>query len=73
MDIAEEIYREVRRMPADAARKVLDFIEHLRKNSDFSPDFSTDELRHLKAAQSISMDHLWDNEADDVWDDDPTR
>jgi hypothetical protein len=70
MDIAEEIYREVRRMPADAARKVLDFIEHLRKNSDFSAGFSTDELRNLKAAQSISMDHLWDNEADDAWNDD---
>ena len=69
MDIAEEICREVRRMPADAARKVLDFIECLRRESDFPMD----ELRHLKEAQSISMVRVWDDEADNVWDDDPTR
>ena len=65
MNIAEEIYEQVRRLPEPLAREVLDFVgfielKHRRR------DIETD---HLKEAQMSVMNQIWENSEDEVWND----
>ena len=68
MNIAEKIYDEVRKLPVDVARQVLDFIGYLEKKHNIQGE----DLKNLKDAQTITMSHVWDNEADEVWNEDST-
>lgn len=65
MDIAEKIYNEVSRLPEHLAREVLDFIEYLEKKHGIQDQ----DLQNLKEAQVLSMNNVWDNEEDEVWND----
>jgi hypothetical protein len=66
MNIADQIYNEVRALPEHLALEVLDFIgftEH-KHGLKTTPD------RDLLQAQAPAMDHVWDNPTDDeVWND----
>jgi hypothetical protein len=66
MDIAEKIYNEVSRLPEHLAQEVLDFIERLEKKHGVQDR----DLQNLKEAQLLSMNNIWDNEEDEVWNDD---
>jgi hypothetical protein len=64
MDIAEKIYKEASKLPEHLAKEVLDFIEYIEKKHGFHDK----GLQNLKQAQMPSMNHVWDNEEDRVWD-----
>ena len=63
MSLAEQIYEEVKHLPDDIAREVLDFIEFLGEKRGIR--YKTDLIR----AQQGVMDKTWDNKEDDVWND----
>jgi hypothetical protein len=63
MTIAELIYEQVKRLPDQAAREVLDFVGYIRERGERA------EWRDLMNAQSESLAPVWDNPADQVWDD----
>ena len=65
MNIAEKIYEEVCRLPVLLAREVLDFIGYIEAKHGI------DDLQneHLKEAQQTVMQHAWDNQEDEVWND----
>ncbi len=65
MDIAEEIYKQVRRLPESLAREVLDFVEYIEHKHELKLH-GTD---HLKEAQVSVMKRIWDNAEDEVWND----
>jgi hypothetical protein len=67
MDIAEKIYNQVSRLPEHLAREVLDFIEYLEKKHGIQDH----DLQNLKEAQVRSMNNVWNNEEDEVWNDHP--
>lgn len=54
MDIAEEIYREARRLPEPIAREVLDFIGYL----EMKHGLDDARVYDLKQAQSAAMARL---------------
>jgi len=63
MSTAEQIYRHVQRLPAPLTQEVLDFIteleaRHYRQGA---------ETNSLKDAQAQTMQAIWDNAEDDVW------
>ena len=64
MNIADHIYREVRRLPEPLAQEVFDFIGYLEAKHGLL-DPNTEEL---KDAQSQVMGKLWENPEDEVWD-----
>jgi mRNA interferase MazF len=59
MTIAELIYEQVKKLPDQAAREVLDFVGYIRERG---------EWRDLMNAQSASLAPIWDNSEDKVWD-----
>jgi hypothetical protein len=59
MTIAELIYEQVKKLPDQAAREVLDFVGYIRERG---------EWRDLMNAQSASLAPVWDNSEDQVWD-----
>ncbi len=61
MSIADQIYEQVKALPEQLAREVLDFAGYLRERQERS------EWRNLTAGQSQSMDAVWDNDEDEVW------
>lgn len=63
MSIADLIYEQVRTLPDQLAREVLDFAGFLRERQDRA------EWRDLMAAQSHAFAPIWDNSEDTVWDD----
>jgi hypothetical protein len=63
MNIAEIICREARRLPEPLAREVLDFIGYLEAKHGLREQ----GIEHLKQAQAPVMDHIWDNQEDEVW------
>src|SRR5580704_7427566 len=63
MTIAEMVYEQVKALPDQLAREVLDFVVHLRDRRDNS------DWRDLMNAQSGSLVPVWDNAEDKVWDD----
>jgi hypothetical protein len=62
LTIAELIYEQVKNLPDQTAREVLDFIGYLRERGELA------DWRDLEAAQSGSLAPVWDNSEDQVWD-----
>jgi hypothetical protein len=62
MTIAELIYEQVKKLPDQAAREVLDFVGYIRERSERG------EWRDLMNGQSASLAPVWDNPEDQVWD-----
>ncbi len=61
--LAQQIFETVSRLPDVQAREVLDFasfIEHRKSQAGW---------HDLQNAQLSSLTDLWDNEADEVWND----
>ena len=63
MTIAELIFEQVKALPDQAAREVLDFVGYLRERSERA------DWRDLMNAQSGALAPVWDNTDDQVWDD----
>lgn len=63
MTIAELVYEQVKSLPDQLAREVLDFVGYLRERGDRA------DWRDLMNAQSASLAPVWDNAEDKVWDD----
>jgi hypothetical protein len=63
MSIADLIYEQVKALPDQLAREVLDFAGFLRERQERA------EWRNLMAAQSRALASVWDNCEDAVWDD----
>ena len=62
MTIADLIYEQVKALPEQLAREVLDFAGFLREREERA------EWRDLTAAQSRSLTGIWDSDEDKVWD-----
>ena len=63
MTIADLVYEQVKTLPDQLAREVLDFVGYLRERPDRA------EWRNLMSAQASGMAAVWDNAEDKVWDD----
>ncbi len=63
MSLAEQIYEEVKSLPDQLAREVLDFAGYLRDRQNRA------DWRDLAAAQAHSLESVWNNNEDSVWDD----
>ena len=63
MSIAELVYEQVKALPEPLAREVLDFIGFLREGGERR------EWRDLMEAQARSLNPVWDNSEDNVWND----
>ena len=63
MTIADLVYAQVKTLPDQLAREVLDFVGYLRERPERS------EWRNLMSAQASAMAAVWDNAEDKVWDD----
>ena len=63
MSIADLVYEQVKTLPDQLAREVLDFIGYLRERRDRS------DWRDLMNAQAGSLARVWENDQDKVWDD----
>ncbi|HES76373.1 MAG TPA: DUF2281 domain-containing protein [bacterium] len=62
MSIAEQIYEIAKPLPESLALEALHFIEYLSsKNADRA------EMSDLSRAQEMVMQHVWDNQDDEVW------
>ena len=61
--LAQKIYQAAQALPDAQATETLDFIYFLRTRQELT------EHRDLQAAQQDSMNHVWDNDADEVWND----
>jgi len=62
MTIAELIFEQVKKLPDQAAREVLDFVGYIRERGERA------DFRDLVKAQSASLASVWDNSEDQVWD-----
>ena len=65
MTIADQIYEEVEALPDELAREVLDFIAYIETKYDLR----SARDRALQKAQEAAMARVWDNRADEVWND----
>ena len=63
MSIADLVYEQVKTLPDQLAREVLDFVGYLRQRGDRA------EWRDLVNAQSASLAPVWDNAEDEIWND----
>ncbi len=61
MSTAERIYEQVKDLPEPLVREALDFVGYLRAKLDHG------EVLNLMQAQQQSLDEVWDNTTDDVW------
>ena len=61
--LAQKIYQAAQALPDGQALEALDFIYFLKTRQELA------EHRDLQAAQQDSMNHIWDNAADEVWND----
>jgi hypothetical protein len=61
MTIAELIFEEVRKLPDQAAREVLDFVGYIGERGERA------EWRDLMNAQSAALAPVWENAEDKVW------
>ena len=62
MTIADLVYEQVKTLPDQLAREVLDFVVHLRERRERT------EWRDLMDAQSAALAPVWDSADDKVWD-----
>jgi hypothetical protein len=63
MSIADLVYEQVKTLPDQLAREVLDFVGYLRERGERS------EWSDLVKAQSASLAPVWDNAEDEIWND----
>jgi hypothetical protein len=63
MTIAELIFEQVKKLPDQAAREVLEFVSFVRERGERA------DWRDLMNAQAASLVPVWDNAEDKVWDD----
>ena len=61
MTIADLVYEQVKTLPDQLAREVLDFVGYLRDRQERR------EWRNLAEAQAGSLAPVWDNVEDEVW------
>lgn len=64
MNTVDEIYEELEGLPEPMAREVLDFAKFLKQKS---------EHENLMNAQESSLNAIWDNDDDEIWNNVPTR
>jgi hypothetical protein len=64
---AEQIANEIRQLPEPLQREVLDFAHFLKHKAE------RHELDDLMRAQENSLNHIWDNDEDEVWNNVPTK
>lgn len=64
MNLAAQISKEAQRLPEPLAREVLDFIGYLATKHRLN----TADIEPLKQAQIPTMQSIWDNSDDEVWD-----
>jgi hypothetical protein len=63
MAIADVVYEQVKTLPEQLAREVLDFVGYLRERQARS------EWRDLMSAQVTGLAAVWDNAEEKAWDD----
>lgn len=63
MSIADMIYEQVKSLPDPLIREVLDFVTALKERQDRS------DFRNLMDAQTAGLRAVWDNPADEIWND----
>lgn len=61
--LAQRIFEVARQLPDAKANEALDFILFLRARQ------AGLEHRDLQNAQQTAMNHVWDNEEDEAWND----
>jgi len=61
MNTAELIFEQVKDFPEPLAQEVLDFVGYLRTKLEHG------EVLDLMLAQQQSLAGVWDNTADEVW------
>ena len=61
MTITEIIHQEIDNLPADKSQEVLDFILFLKAKSE------KQKWQDLVNAQQSSLNSIWDNTEDEVW------
>jgi hypothetical protein len=59
--LAQRIFEAVQSLPDSQAVEALDFIHFLKVRQELA------EHRDLQNAQQIVMNHIWDNDEDEVW------
>jgi hypothetical protein len=59
--LVQKITQAVQNLPDQQALEALDFILFLQTRHERA------EWRDLQDAQQTSMNHVWDNDADEVW------
>ena len=64
MDLAAQISEEAQRLPEPLAREVLDFIGYIAAKHKLN----TADIEPLKQAQIPTMQSIWNNSEDEVWD-----
>ncbi len=62
MTIAEQIAQIAETLPEPQAREALDFVHFLQARE-------CGEWNDWQGAQAASLGHVWDNPADEVWND----
>lgn len=65
MNTAEQIYEEIKSLPQQDLPQIFDFIQYVKK-----AEYKLDDLMF---AQQSSLTDIWCNDADDVWNNVPTR
>lgn len=63
MSTAEQIFKEVQKLPDALAREVLDFVEYIELDHGLRDRLAEE----LKQAQEPAMRHVWDDQDDEVW------
>ena len=63
MSTAELVYERVKALPEPLAREVLDFVGYLAMKAHHG------EVKDLAFAQERSLEAVWNNPEDDVWND----
>lgn len=65
MSTAEQIMREIQKLPEPLIQEVLDFIGYIELKHGLKDRLAEE----LKPAQTPAMKHVWDNSEDEVWND----
>ena len=65
MSTAEQIMREIQKLPEPLVQEVLDFIGYIELKHGLKDPLAEE----LKPAQTPAMNHVWNNAEDEVWND----
>ncbi len=63
MSLSELAVEQIKTLPDELAREVLDFVGYLKERQERA------EWQDLVQAQSSAMKAVWDNPEDEVWND----